>query len=103
MYVGQTKCSLKLRISEHKAAIWNSNMDYAIARHNKERNDGSDPSDLLALKECNPIRKGALWLISSWEEAFWIYELNTTESYGLAQDLSSLLWYENINFYLSLR
>ena len=50
MYAGQTKHHLKLRVAEHKAAIRNGYMDYAIARHYKEKNHGS-ASNLSALKE----------------------------------------------------
>ncbi|KAL2083743.1 hypothetical protein ACEWY4_021516 [Coilia grayii] len=44
MYVGQTKRNLKLRIAEHKAAIRNSNFDYAIARHYRDQGHGSAAS-----------------------------------------------------------
>ncbi|KAL7370856.1 hypothetical protein ABVT39_013021 [Epinephelus coioides] len=37
----QTKRPLKARIAEHKAAIRNQNMDYAIARHYVKANHGS--------------------------------------------------------------
>ncbi len=51
IYAGQTKRNLKLRIAEHKAAIRNKNMNYAITRHYKERNHGSAASLKLILRE----------------------------------------------------
>lgn len=55
IYVGQTKRNLKLRIAEHKAAIRNENMDYAIARHYKERNHASAASlKFIGIERVNP-------------------------------------------------
>lgn len=50
------------------------------------------PSNLSVLKESNP-RGGNLINQLLRREAFWIYELNTIEPYGLneTQDLSSFL------------
>lgn len=46
MYVGQTKQTLKVRVAEHKVAVCNGNMDYAIARHYKEKNVLHETLDL---------------------------------------------------------
>ena len=95
MYVGLTKRHLKLRVAEHKAAVRNGNMDYAIARHYKEKNHGLATSlKFISIERVRPNPRGGN-LINQLlrREAFWIYELNTIEPYGLneTQDLSSFL------------
>ena len=75
VYVGQTKRCLKLRIAEHKAAIRNGNMDYAIARHYKERGHGS-ASTLRFMgieKVTPPVRGGDMHKLLLQREAFWIF------------------------------
>ena len=95
VYVGQTKRHLKLRIAEHKAAIRNGNMDYAIARHYKEKKHGSATTlKFFGIEKVQPNPRGGN-LINQLlrREAFWIHELNTLEPHGLNEthDLSSFL------------
>lgn len=91
LYVGQTKCALKLashakyESAEHKAAIKNKNMDYAIARHYLKANHGSCASlkfwgiDIIS----PPYRGGDMIKLILRREAFWILTLNTMEAHGL--------------------
>lgn len=72
IYVGQTKHNMKLRIAEHKAAIRNRNVDYAIARHYQERNHGT------GVKKVSPSPKGGNIIKKILQrEAFWIFTVNT--------------------------
>lgn len=89
IYVGQTKRSLKLRIAEHKAAIRNKNMDYAIARHYIQANHGSCASLKFwgIDKITPPPRGGDLVKILLKREAYWIHTLNTVEPNGLNEEL----------------
>ncbi len=95
IYVGQTKRNFKLRIAEHKAAIRNGNMDYAIARHYKERAHGSAASlKFVGLEKISPSpRGGDIVKRLRQRESFWIFTLNSMEPHGLNQslDLSSFL------------
>ncbi len=95
MYVGQMKRNLKLRIAENKAAIRNNNLDYAIARHHKDKNHGSAASLRFTGTERvlpNP-RGGNMVKQLLRREAFWINELSTIEPFGTndSQDLSCFL------------
>ena len=95
MYVGQTKQNLKLRITEHKAAIRHNNMDYAIARHYKEQNHGAATSlKFIGIEKIEPNPRGGN-LINQLlrREAYWIFELKTIEPFGLneTQELSCFL------------
>ena len=94
-YIGQTKRNLKVRIAEHKAAIRNGNMDYAIARHYKERSHGSAATlRFIGIEKVNlPPRGGNTVKLLLQREAYWIYTLNTMEPNGLNEslDLSSFL------------
>lgn len=95
LYVGQTKHNLKLRIAEHKAAVRNNNLDYAIARHYTEKIHSSVASirfiDIERVlpnpRGCNIVRK----LLK--REAFCIYEMSNIEPSGMneAQGLSCFL------------
>ena len=59
MYVGQTQPHLKLGVAEHKAAIRNGNMDYAIARQYKEKNHGSATSlKFVGIERVRPNPRG---------------------------------------------
>lgn len=95
IYIGQTKRNLKLRIAEHKAAIRNGNMDYAIARHCREKNHGSVVSlKFLGIERISPSPRGGNIVKQLLQrEAYWIYTLNTMEPRGLNEnlDLSSFL------------
>lgn len=46
MSVGQTIQTLKVRMAEHKVAVCNGNMDYAITRHSKEETGLHETLDL---------------------------------------------------------
>lgn len=89
VYVGQTKRPLKLRIAEHKAAIRNRNMDYAIARHYVQANHGSNASlKFWGIERILPSQRGGdivKYLLQ--REAFWIFTLNTVEPNGLNEEL----------------
>lgn len=95
LYVGQTKRNLKMRIAEHKGAIRNGNMDYAIARHYKAMNHGSASTlRFIGLERVQPSPRGGNLIKQLLQrEAFWINELNTVEPHGLneLQDLSVFL------------
>lgn len=95
IYIGQTKRNLKLRIAEHKAAIRNNNMEYAIARHYKERNHGSASTlKFLGIERVMPSPRGGDIIKQLLKrEAYWIHKLNTVEPHGLneKQDLSVFL------------
>ncbi len=95
IYVGQTKRNLKLRIAEHKAAVRNENMDYAIVRHYKERNHGPAASlKFTGIERVTPNPRGGNIINQLLKrEAYWIYTLNSLELHGLneALDLSPLL------------
>lgn len=95
MYIGQTKRNLKLRIAEHKGAIRNGNMDYAIARHYKEKNHGSAASlKFIGIERIQQKPRGGNIIKQLLQrEAYWIHELNTVEPHGLneLQDLSVFL------------
>lgn len=88
VYIGQTKRALKLRIAEHKAAIRNNNMDYAIARHYVSANHGS-PASLkfwgIEKIEVSP-RGGDIINRLLRRESFWIHELNSVEPLGLNEE-----------------
>lgn len=74
IYVGQTKCNLKIRIAEHKAAIRNNNMDHAIASHYKALNRGSSSSlKFIGMEKVTiSIRGGNIVKQLLRMEAFWI-------------------------------
>ncbi|KAL2080587.1 hypothetical protein ACEWY4_024380 [Coilia grayii] len=95
LYIGQTKRNLKLRFAEHKGAIRNGNMDYAIARHYKVMNHGSATSlKFIGLERVQPNPRGGNLIKQLLQrEAYWINELNTVEPHGLneLQDLSVFL------------
>ena len=86
--VGQTKRNLKLRIAEHKASIRNGNMDYAIARHYKEKGHGSAASlKFLGIEQVSSSRGGNNKKLLLQREAFWIFTLNSVEPFGLNESL----------------
>ena len=89
VYIGQTKRNLKIRIAEHKAAIRNGNMDYAIARHYKDKGHGSAATlKFIGLEKIElPPRGGDMKKLLLKQESFWIFELNTVEPYGLNENL----------------
>ena len=89
VYVGQTKRNLKVRIAEHKAAIRNGNMEYAIARHYKERNHGSTASlKFMGIEKVTmPPRGGDMKKLLLQREAYWIFTLNSVEPHGLNESL----------------
>ena len=89
VYVGQTKRNLKVRIAEHKAAIRNGNMEYAIARHYKERGHGSTASlKFMGIEKVTlPPRGGDMKKLLLQREAFWIFTLNSVEPHGLNESL----------------
>ena len=95
VYIGQTKRNLKIRIAEHKAAIRHGNMDYAIARHYKEKNHGSAATlKFIGIEKVTlPPRGGDHKKLLLQTEAQWIFRLNSIEPYGLNEnlDLSSYL------------
>ena len=95
IYIGQTKRNLKIRIAEHKAAIRHGNMDYAIARHYKERCHGSAATlKFIGLEKVTlPPRGGDMKKLLLQRESFWIFTLNSMEPNGLNEslDLSSFL------------
>lgn len=94
IYIGQTKRNLKLRIAEHKAAIRNGNIDYAIARHYRDRNHGSAASlRFIGIERVLPNPRGGnlVQKLLKWE-AYWIYTLNSMEPHGL-NELSGLSSY----------
>lgn len=94
--------SHKLEIVEHKAAIRNSNMDYAIVGHYKEKNHRSATSlKFIGIERVRHHPRGDHLINQLFRrEVFWIFRLNTIEPYGFkeAQDLSYFLWHENITF-----
>ena len=86
-------------------STFETDVDYAIARHYKEKNHGLATSlKFIGNERVRPNPRGGN-LINQLlrREAFWIYELNTIEPYGLyeTQDLSFCLRYVNINLYFS--
>lgn len=95
VYIGQTKRNLKLRIAEHKASIRNNNMEYAIARHYRDRNHGSASTlRFVGIERVMPNPRGGDIIKQLLKrEAYWIHTLNTVEPYGLneKQDLSVFL------------
>ncbi|XP_063077568.1 uncharacterized protein LOC134467623 [Engraulis encrasicolus] len=95
MYIGQTKRNLKLRIAEHKASIRNGNMEYAIARHYKDRNHGSATTlRFVGIERVMPNPRGGDLIKQLLKrEAHWIHKLNTVEPHGLneKQELSVFL------------
>ncbi len=90
VYVGQTKRPLKARIAEHKAAIRNHNMEYAIARHYVSANHGSCASLRFgAIERISPSQRGGDMIKKLLRrEAYWIYTLNTVEPHGLNEELN---------------
>ncbi|XP_045889185.1 uncharacterized protein LOC123959274 [Micropterus dolomieu] len=89
MYVGQTKRNLKVRVAEHKAAIRNENMDYAISRHYREKKHGSATTlKFIGIEILRPNPRGGNLINQLLRgEAFWIHELNTIEPHGLNETL----------------
>lgn len=88
-YVGQTKRNLKLRIAEHKAAIRNGNMDYAIAKHYKEHSHGSAATlRFVGIERVSlPPRGGDIKKLLLQRESYWIFSLNSMEPHGLNDNL----------------
>ena len=74
VYVGQTKRTLKTRISEHKTVICTQNMDYAMACHYAQPNHGSTASlKLWGIEKISPSPRGGDIINSLLHrEAFWI-------------------------------
>ena len=90
VYVGQTKRALKTRIAEHKAAIRNNNMDYAIARHYAKAQHGSAATlKFWGIEKVSPLPRGGDMVNKLLKrEAYWIFSLNTVEPNGLNEELS---------------
>ena len=74
-------------MEEHKGAIKNGNMDYAIARHYKEKNHGPATSlKFIGIKRVLPSpRGGNLIEQPRRREAYWINELHKLEPNGLKE------------------
>ena len=74
-------------MEEHKGAIKNGYMDYAIARHYKEKNHGPATSlKCIGIKRVLPSpRGGNLIEQPRRREAYWINELHKLEPNGLKE------------------
>ena len=85
VYIGQTKRALKVRIGEHKPAIRNKNLDYAMARHYVEAGHGSVASlKFIGIEKVTlPHRGGDIIRKLLQREAYWIYTLNAASAGGV--------------------
>ncbi len=87
-YVGKTKRELRIRISEHKSSIRNSDEKSSVARHFNSAGHDVCSLRFQGIEEVKPLKRGGdreKALLQ--REAFWIHTLQTEYPKGMNEEL----------------